>query len=644
MLTARGWWLLTFVIFLLAMGAVLALRGPATMLLIGLALFLWFTWEWTAFAVQVLGARNLAIHRTMQDERGKVSTFWAGRNFRVSLRARLVGRIPLTCVRFSDRTPGERDPAEGAAVWSGALAPGDEATWSYRLQCPEPGAARFDGVRVQLADPQGFFYFETMLRDPVTVPVLPTLVDTQARQRTNKRFNLLPPPGLHRLRRPGSGSELLDLRDYRPGDPPKRIAWKASARRDRLITREFESEVPLRCTLFVDASDSVRLGPPGRNVLAGLVSTAAAVTQAAAGNRDLVGLAICDEHRADYVAPARTPTHVVALLRKLATAAKLAPATEAAEVGPLLNRALPVALDIYPDLMRPSINRFPGWLAWLRPQPGWTMRRPTWGDRIFGSTLATLSFVGITGILVLAGFATIGAAIAMAIPVLALCGFGLIALTLILAASLTANRRRIYAIRKRLAALIGVVYDLPLGATGQLLEDDAACSGWLQRFLSDHQVSYDVPLYDDRGRYLFARPAKVGVMAHALTRSVGRGHDNELFVLLADLIELEGELAPLLKAARVARSRHHQVVIVCPWPAGAPQRRRSGPELPPPDADPDELVRYAAEARAARAWQSVRRAFGRLGVPVLGAAPSDTARLILHRLEQLRAMQGGRRA
>src|SRR5262245_7040007 len=134
MLTARGWWLLTFVIFLLAMGAVLALRGPATMLLIGLALFLWFTWEWTAFTVQVLGARNLAIHRTMQDERGKVSTFWAGRNFRVSLRARLVGRIPLTCVRFSDRTPGERDPAEGAAVWSGALAPGDEATWSYRLQ------------------------------------------------------------------------------------------------------------------------------------------------------------------------------------------------------------------------------------------------------------------------------------------------------------------------------------------------------------------------------------------------------------------------------------------------------------------------------------------------------------------------------
>ena len=41
------------------------------------------------------------------------------------------------------------------------------------------------------------------------------------------------------------------------------IAWKASARRDRLMTKELESEVPVRCTLFVDASSSVRVGPVG---------------------------------------------------------------------------------------------------------------------------------------------------------------------------------------------------------------------------------------------------------------------------------------------------------------------------------------------------------------------------------------------
>ena len=52
MLTSRGWWLLLFILTLLAMGGIIALRGPATLLLVGLSLFLWFVWELAAFAVQ----------------------------------------------------------------------------------------------------------------------------------------------------------------------------------------------------------------------------------------------------------------------------------------------------------------------------------------------------------------------------------------------------------------------------------------------------------------------------------------------------------------------------------------------------------------------------------------------------------------
>ena len=100
------------------------------------------------------------------------------------------------------------------------------------------------------------------MHDAAEYRVLPPLADAEGHAPSGKRHNLLPPPGIHRLRRPGTGSELLDLRDYRPGDPPKTIAWKVTARRGRLITKEFESEVPVRCTLFVDASNSVRLAAP----------------------------------------------------------------------------------------------------------------------------------------------------------------------------------------------------------------------------------------------------------------------------------------------------------------------------------------------------------------------------------------------
>src|SRR5262249_45207552 len=196
--------------------------------------------------------------------------------------------------------------------------------------------ARLEGLKVQLADLQGFFYLQAFVPGVVAYRVLPRLVDAGGHSPTTKRHNLLPPPGQHRLRRPGGGGELLDLRDYLPGDPPKTIAWKVSARRDRLITKEFESEVPLRCTLFVDASNSVRLGPVGRNALGRLANLAAAAAQANAANRDLTGLCLFDEEGVSLLRPARRARHMIQMFRLLADAAVLAPATSRAPVSDLL--------------------------------------------------------------------------------------------------------------------------------------------------------------------------------------------------------------------------------------------------------------------------------------------------------------------
>lgn len=44
-----------------------------------------------------------------------------------------------------------------------------------------------------------------------------------------------------RSRRDPLGNELHHLRDYRPGDPMRQVAWKSSARNDRLLVREYES-------------------------------------------------------------------------------------------------------------------------------------------------------------------------------------------------------------------------------------------------------------------------------------------------------------------------------------------------------------------------------------------------------------------
>jgi len=198
--------------------------------------------------------------------------------------------------------------------------------------------------------------------------------------------------------------------------------------------------------------------------------------------------------------------------------------------------------------------------------------------------------------------------------------------------------------RKQLAATVSAHYGLAPGGLAALLEDDDTFSLLLQRFLSEHRVPYSLPLYSPQGRYLFAAPEKVPVLADALVRAVGKGRDNELFVLLVDLLELDDCLEPLLRAVRVALGRHHQIVLICPWPPGLALPLTSeivqrGARLGK-TSDPRSTIHAWDEVTTQRfhlAYQRLRRTFTRLGVVVLCAASDEPVPLILSRLERLRS-------
>jgi uncharacterized protein (DUF58 family) len=658
MLTPRGWWFLTFVLALLIL-TVWTNTPPVA--LVALTLLGWFVGGWLFFTVRVrLLSGRLRLERDVLDERGPVEGLWAGRSFTVRARLRSDARVPSPYLRVADRVPFSVRRTDGEAERDGTVARGRPLEVAYRVFCPAPGRVRFEGVEVHLADPQGFFHEVLFVQDVRRFRVLPALADAKGHVPGLKRHNALPLLGVHRHRRPGTGSELLDLRDYLPGDPPKMIAWKASARRDRLMTKEFESEVPVRCTLFVDTSNSVRVGLPGQNALARLVEITAAVAQAAARARDLPGMCLFDERQVRYTRPARGQRHLIGMYDELADAAGL-PATAAeAPVEPLLPLAAGLAEEVYPELMRPELNRVPFWLPWFWPLPAHARRRPGRRGRIYLALFLLLALVPLAAVglfawvllVIVFEFFTgvhralgVAAVAALAVAVLTINYARFEFLYRALPQMVSARRRRHARWRKRLAALLSVRYGLAPGGLAALMEQDGPFALLVQRFLAEHQVPYELPLYDARGRYLFAAPDKVEVLAGALLRAVGKGHDNELFVLLADLLELDDRLGPLLSAVKVAVARHHQLMVVCPWPPGLPLPRkpgeRRGPDLADLDAPPAVALRRAAVLRFHRAYYRVRRTFARLGVPVLCARDEDSVRLILERLERLRTQERG---
>ena len=53
-----------------------------------------------------------------------------------------------------------------------------------------------------------------------------------------------------------------------------------------------------------------------------------------------------------------------------------------------------------------------------------------------------------------------------------------------------------------------------------MLDDDEIFSRNVQEFLIHHRVPYRRPLYNDRGRYVFADDGKIEQAAQALLRSI----------------------------------------------------------------------------------------------------------------------------
>jgi uncharacterized protein (DUF58 family) len=661
MLTGRGWWCLFGVALVLLIGL---LASAPVLTLVGLACLLWFLWEWVSFVGAGGVVRRLQIRREVCDSRGPVHTLWVGRTFQVRLVLAVGHRWDrLAYVVAADPVPFGVEAGEGETGASGPLHARQELTWEYTVRCPRVGVARFEGVRIETSDVHGFFYQVRFLRAPVLLPILPVVFPNQGHTGGIKQHNQLLPPGIHRLRSPGSGSELLELRDYQPGDPPRTIAWKVSARRDRLITRDYESEVPVRCTLFLDTSSSVRLPSPLPDQLGPgkpidrLVELGAAVLQAATEVRDLVGLCLFDEQQATLVRPARGRAHMMSLLHHFADAAGLFPAPGTSDPQSLTPLAYALAQDLYPELLRTEVNSLPWGLVWWSVFPG-TQRWRGLFDFLYRRK--RLLLIVWTALVPLALFLLVVLALlsgqvpdqvkpwvillwVLGTPAASLFGWLLFVVTILAGG----RRRRFARWRKRLSAILSVRYDLAPGGLALLLEDDDAYTGLLQRFLGEHQVPFGVPLYDENGRYSFACPEKIAVLSRYLLRAVGQGRDNELFVLLVDLLELDEHLTPLLEAVRVARARHHQVIVVCPWPPGLPPGRTAQEGRPDGPGSPSyeqiasqgalpTLVRSVTQRRFESALVRIRRTFARLGVPVVCAAGDEAVPLILERMNQLR--------
>jgi uncharacterized protein (DUF58 family) len=104
------------------------------------------------------------------------------------------------------------------------------------LPCERRGWMRPGRLKLWTDQPLGLFVIWSWLNPKVSILVYPTIESDpppfpQGRQGRGGRLSR------------SDGDEYSGLRDYRTGDPQRRIAWKASARHESLLVRESELQI-----------------------------------------------------------------------------------------------------------------------------------------------------------------------------------------------------------------------------------------------------------------------------------------------------------------------------------------------------------------------------------------------------------------
>jgi uncharacterized protein (DUF58 family) len=149
------------------------------------------------------------------------------------------------------------------------------------------------GAVLEVEDPLRLTLIEAYFPSPIGLTATPRLGGALPAPRAAR---VLGPERAQRLvaRLAGQGGELRELREHRPGDPWKHIAWKATARRGRLMVREMERETQSTHLIVLDASGFMRDGAPGRAPLDIAVELCARYARTALDTGDQLGLAVVD--------------------------------------------------------------------------------------------------------------------------------------------------------------------------------------------------------------------------------------------------------------------------------------------------------------------------------------------------------------
>jgi uncharacterized protein (DUF58 family) len=187
---------------------------------------------------------------------------------------------------------------------------------AYRLKPPKRGRYEFGKVSVRFLSRFRLVWKQVEAGNESAIKVYPNM--RRAREAELKALGARSLVSAHRRAVwRGEGREFESLRDYVRGDELRHISWSATARRGKLVTRQYQIERDQTIMIALDAGRLMTGRIDNETKFDSAVHAALALMSAAARGGDNAGLMVFGRRVKAYIAPKRGAEHIDAALEAL---------------------------------------------------------------------------------------------------------------------------------------------------------------------------------------------------------------------------------------------------------------------------------------------------------------------------------------
>ncbi len=247
-------------------------------LILGLASLFFFSNVWgLPEKIEVKLDRDIVPYETFGNE-----------DIRVESSIRNLTATSLGNLEIHEILDGRITPEKGTSYAPLSIGPFEELHLIFEFPSPPRATYEIGPLIARVRDPFGFYLTEKKL-GPATLSVIPR--PERIRGARFRPRHVGPWPGVIPSRVLGLGTEFYSMREYIPGDDPKRINWKASARCNELIVNETEAERVTDVMIVLD-TDVTFFGPTETELFERGVQAAASLTRLLLSQGNRVGLVL----------------------------------------------------------------------------------------------------------------------------------------------------------------------------------------------------------------------------------------------------------------------------------------------------------------------------------------------------------------